>query len=81
MVTQAVAMNNFAIEKPGDRGNTDMGMRANGHTFANGKSRRSHMIEEYIGSNHLPSLSWQSSPHGKPTKVLLVGPDQEFNFV
>jgi hypothetical protein len=81
MITQAVAMYNFAIEKPGDRGNADMGMRANVHTFAIGKSRRSHVIKEYIRSNHPPSLCWQGSPHGKPTKVLLVRLDKKFNFV
>ena len=81
MITQAVAMYNFAIDKPCDRGNADMGMGANVHTFANGKSCRPKMIKKYIRSNHSPTFSRQNPSHGKPTKVLLLGPDKQFNFV
>lgn len=80
-IAQAVPMHDFAVEKPCYRGNADVRVRSNVHTFAHGKLHGPHMVRQNIRPNHPAAFGRQGPPNRKTSEVLFVRSDKEFNLV
>lgn len=79
MRTQGIAVGDFAVEKIGDGGQTDMRVRANIQTFADAIFRRTHMVEEDKGAEHPALGPWQQAPDGQAANIGFTGGDGQFD--
>jgi hypothetical protein len=68
-------VHDFAVEKVGDGGKTDVVMRTDVDTLADQEFGRAHLVEEDKGADHLFAGGWQRAADFKAAKIAGAGHD------
>ena len=76
---QAVAMKDLALEQIGDRGQADMGVRANIDAFARAEHRGTHLVPENEGPDHLALRRGQGPADLETAEIPGAGHDHRFD--
>ncbi len=71
----------LAFIKIRHRREADMRVRAHVDTLFGDEFRRSHLVEEHEGADHLPSGRWQRAAHFEVPDVAGAGDDQRLDRI